>query len=88
MFEDIHEGHSQGGTMNIVLDRLPWSHLSIGLMMVMLSGCYLYNQSRDKQGQAATKAASDVKLVDTVTAVQKRFDGVLDLEIDATRVSL
>jgi len=51
-----------------------------------VSGCahnYLYNAARDKQGQAATKAASEYKPVDTVTIVEKRFEGLLVLELDA-----
>jgi len=54
--------------------------------VLTLSGCaskFLYNSAQDKQGQAATKAASEYKPVDTVTIVEKRFEGLLALELDA-----
>ena len=37
-------------------------------------------------GQASVKAVSDVKLNDTVIAVDKRFEGLLALELDAVKV--
>lgn len=59
--------------------------LVLGLVLT-LSGCaskFLYNGAQDKQGQAAAKAASEYKPVDTVTMVEKRFEGLLALELDA-----
>ncbi|MEQ1844082.1 MAG: hypothetical protein ABL983_00725 [Nitrospira sp.] len=70
-------------------DRTDVACYFFGLVMVLaISGCaenYLYNAARDKQGQAATKAASEAKLIDTVATVEKRFDGLLSLELDATK---
>jgi len=61
---------------------------------VALSGCassgfgnqsYLYNAEKDKQGQAALKAATDAKLAVAIDAVEKRNAQVLALEIEAAR---
>jgi hypothetical protein len=51
-----------------------------------LIGCsqnFLYDASRDKMGQAAVKAASEVKLNDTANAFENRFTGLLALEVEA-----
>jgi hypothetical protein len=56
------------------------------LLATVTAGCshtYLYNEQRDKLGQAATKAAGETRLVDAVNAVEKRFRGLLELEVDA-----
>ncbi|HET6420794.1 MAG TPA: hypothetical protein VFG19_11590 [Geobacteraceae bacterium] len=56
------------------------------LCLVITTGCaWLYNPSRDKQGQTVVKAASDIKPLETVTAMEQRYAGLLDLEADATR---
>jgi len=58
------------------------------LAALAVSGCaqnYLYNAARDTQGRAAAKAASEFKAIDTVTAVEKRFEGLLGLELDAAK---
>ena len=58
------------------------------IIVFAATGCaqpFLYNEARDRQGQAATKAASEVKLTETVTTIQKRFDSLLDLELDAAK---
>ena len=63
--------------------------LFISITALGISGCasqsYLYNAGKDQQGQIATKAASDAKLVDTVTAAEKRNTRLLDLELEAVK---
>jgi hypothetical protein len=56
-----------------------------------LIGCsqnLLYDATRDKMGQAAVKASSEVKLDDTVSAFEIRFAGLLALEVDAVKTRM
>lgn len=58
------------------------------LTSLVFSGCgqsLLYDATRDKMGQAAVKSAADLKLSDTITAVEDKFAGLLALEIEAVR---
>ena len=60
-------------------------------LVLTLSGCaskFLYNGAQDKQGQAAAKAASEYKPVDTVTIAEKRLEGLLVFELDAAEKRL
>ena len=60
----------------------------IVLVAVASSGCahsYVHNAERDKQGQEAVKATSELKLAETVSAIDKKFEGLLGLELDAAK---
>lgn len=65
------------------------AYVLFAVLAPTLVGCaspsYLYNAEKDKQGQAAKKASSEVKLGDVIIAAEKRNTRLLELELDAAK---
>lgn len=63
---------------------LAFARLFSVLFAFALGGCasnILYNEPRDKQAQAAKKAASEVSLLPAMDALDKKYSALSQLEI-------
>lgn len=59
--------------------------IALPLAILVLAGCAnspLYNEARDKQGQALTKATAQVDLQQTIDQIDKRFIALRQIEAE------
>lgn len=58
------------------------------IAIATLAGCahsLVFNEARDKQGQEAKRASTELKMVDTVRALEKGYAEVAKLELESAR---
>jgi hypothetical protein len=67
------------------MHRLTPGVLLTALALAGCAGSPLYNEARDKQGQALTKATGQVDLATAVDELDKRFAALRNLEVDTQR---
>ena len=70
----------------ILANAIRW--IVVVVMLAGLGGCahgLVYDEARDKQAQEAKRAAGELKVGDTVRALEKGYAEVTALEIDNAR---